>query len=329
MTRGNPSGLRGPRARWWIIGVTVFLVVDVALVWWALSATGRSGRVAADPLPLTSFAPAPTVKPATATATPSATPSPRPTVVPLTLETYARRLVPIDGSLAWRVGTVACTGPLAIESSSDGGATWTSWSTGEDVWGVREIVGYTGDSSMVGIIASVAGDCHPEYRMSFTGGEFWGPYPEEQPDLAVIDPADPSVIEDAAGAVASPCGAVSEFAEGPAGVGLLCTSTDVRLAPPDFGSWTTVTIEGAPVAITTSGDGYLVASRRDPACPDGLRLSSVGGDASVVPGMCLAAYADETAPVTLATAPDGAIWLWVGDRVGVSEDGGSSWTGLG
>lgn len=314
------------RRAWWIVGLAAFLLLDAALIWWAVSA-GRGAEVDAEPLPLSAFAPAPTPRPATAAARPTPTPTPTPTLEPIVLEPFARRIVPLDAAQAWRVAGMGCGGPTAIEWSEDGGASWTAWSTGEDVWGIREIVGFNGDPSTVGIIASLAGDCRPEYRISFTGGEFWASYPDEQPDTIVIDPADPSVLLAAGAGVGSPCGAVSEFAVSATGVGVLCTSTELRIAPADLSAWVPVSVVGSAVAITNAGDGYLAAARRDPAC-SGVRLSLVGADASVAAGACLPGEVDAAQPVALATAVDGAIWLWVGERVGVSNDGGTTWTGI-
>lgn len=328
MTRGGTTGLRGSNRRWWIAGLVAFVVVDIALIWSALDAVGHGRGSASEPIPISSFAPAPSSSPASRA--PGATPTPTPTQAPIVLETMARRLVPIDADGAWRVATVACGGPVSIESTGDGGASWTAWPTGDDVAGVRDIVGYTGDSSMVGIIASLAGDCRAEYRISFTGGEFWGSYPDEQPtESVVIDPGLPGVLIGPAGGVASPCGEVSEFAVSASGAAVLCVTTDVLMGPMDLSAWTPVAVRGAVVAITNAGDGYVIAARRDSECVDGLRLSVLGADGSVTPGICMLGYNDEAVPVTLASAPDGALWIWVGDRVGVSSDGGASWAGLG
>ncbi|MBO9578331.1 MAG: hypothetical protein J7480_06125 [Microbacteriaceae bacterium] len=315
------------RTKWWLIGLAAFLVLDAALVWWAVS--GRDGGVdrSQEALPLSAFGPAPTAAPATSAPRPATTSTP--TQPPIGLEAHARRIVPVDSSIAWRVGTVACGGPVAIEETSDGGASWVAAPTGDDVAGVRDITVYTGDTSMVGILASLAGDCRPEYRLSYTAGEFWTAAPEETPSVTTVDPVGAATLSGPGGSVASPCGDVSEFAEDAGGIAILCTSTELRVGPADLSTWTPVALPGAAVAVTAAGDGFLAAARRDPDCVGGLRLSAFIPDGTVQPGHCLAGYADESVPVTLATAPDGALWLWAGDRVGVSVDGGASWTGLG
>ena len=313
-----------PGLRWLVVGVAAFILIDAALVWWALSAA-RGTTAQATPLPMSAFAPAPTSRPATPVSRPA--PTPTPTLAPIVLEPMARRIVPLSADQAWRTSSVACGAPTTIDWTGDGGATWTSWSAGDDVWGVSEIVGYTGDPSMVGIVAMVAGDCRQEYRISFTSGEFWAPYPGDQPDTVTIDPADAATLRGPVGAVGSPCGPVSEFALGTTSVGILCTSTDVRVGPLDMSSWGAVAVSGSTVAITASGDGFLVAARRDPACIDGVQLSRIGTDGALAPGVCLPGQADQTVPVALGTADDGSIWLWIGELVRVSSDGGTTWTG--
>jgi len=326
MTGQRRAAASGRRWRWWAIGIVAFLAVDVALVWWALAATSRSAAETAEPLPLSAFAPAPTPKPATARAV--STPTPTPTPEPLVLESMARQLQPIDGSRAWRSASTACAGPSTIEWTEDGGASWTAWSAGDDVAGILGIVSYD-DASVVGIVAMLGGDCRAEYRMSYTAGEFWGAYPDEQPEFALVDPASRAAVLTSAGPITSPCGEISELAETPAGLAVLCTSTALTVTSPDLASSMPVALEGQAVAVTQAGDGYLVAARRDPGCAGGLELSRVGVDGSVAPAVCLPGFADETAPVTLAAAADGTLWLWAGDRVGVSGDGGASWAGLG
>ncbi|HWL01452.1 MAG TPA: hypothetical protein VNQ52_03660 [Microbacteriaceae bacterium] len=326
MTGPRRAAASGHRWRWWAIGIAAFLAVDVALVWWALAVTSRSAAETAEPLPLSAFAPAPTPKPATARAV--STPTPTPTPEPLVLESMARQLQPIDGARAWRTASTACAGPSTIEWTEDGGASWTAWSAGDDVAGILGIVSYD-DASVVGIVAMLGGDCRAEYRMSYTAGEFWGAYPDEQPQFALIDPASRAAVLTAAGPVASPCGEISELAEGAGGIAVLCTTTELVVGPEELSSAAPVSLAGQAVAVTQTGDGYLVAARRDPGCADGLQLSRVGADAAVAPVVCLSGHTDETAPVTLAAATDGTLWLWAGDRVGVSGDGGASWTGLG
>jgi hypothetical protein len=314
------------RRTWWIVGVAAFIAIDIVLIGWALGAGQRPASSSAAALPMASFAPAPTARPASAS--PSVTPTPTPTLDPVVLEPMARRIVPIDASRAWRTSTVGCVGGASIDWTEDGGATWTNWPVGDDVAGVGDIVAFD-DASMVGVIASLAGDCRTEYRLSFTGGEFWAAYPGEQPDAPTIDALSGAAIVTSSGASASPCGPISEFAGAGGGAAVLCTSTAVAIAPAGLGSWTPIDTGAAAVAITNQGDGYLVASVRDPACVDGLQFSSIGQDGAMTRGACLAGVGDPTTPVTLGTALNDEIWLWLGDRVGVSTDGGTSWAGLG
>lgn len=327
MIRHADNDDQAGRWRWWAVGIAAFLVIDALLVWWALDATGRSSADAAEPLPLSAFAPAPTPKPATArpASTPTPTPAPEP---PLALEAMARQLQPLDGSRAWRTASTGCAGPATIDWTEDGGATWEAWSAGEDVAGILGIVSYD-DANVVGIVATVAGDCRVEYRMSYTAGEFWGAYPDEQPQFALVDPASRAAVLTASGPAPSPCGEISELAEISGGLAVLCTTTQVVIGPADLSSSSPVPIEGQAVAITQAGEGYLVASRRDPGCVGGLKLSRIAAEGSVTAGVCLGGFADEAVPVTLAAATDGTLWLWAGDRVGISSDGGASWTGLG
>jgi len=326
MRAREPRPAAPGRRRWWLVGLGAFLVLDVLLVWLAVDAAGRTSDSERTALPITAFAPPPPAAPASppAGATPTPTPTPGP---PLVLEPTARQLQPLDAERAWRTSMTACGSGGVIEWTEDAGASWVPWSAGGDVVGILGLVSYAG-ADIVGVVAMVGGACETEYRMSYTAGEFWGAFPDQEPAFALVDPSG-TAVRTTSGTVPSPCGTVSEIAEVPGGLGVLCTSADLVVGDPGLGAVAPVALAGRAVAIAPSGDALLAASRRDPGCADGIQLQRVGLDGAVAPGVCLPGHPDEAQPVTLGVAPDGAVWLWAGDRVGVSADGGASWRGLG
>ncbi len=109
---------------------------------------------------------------------------------------------------------------------------------------------------------------------------------------------------------------------------IVCTDAVLYTSPADhLAAWVAPVLPGAAVGAVPSGDGYLVALRRDADCP-GLALVSLPASGDVQPIACLGSLTDETQPVALGTSLDGTLWLWVGDAIGSSTDGGTTWNGL-
>lgn len=320
----NP--LRERRPLWIAVGLAAFLLVDVVLIVWAIQAT-RTHAVLDEPLPMQSFAPAPTAAPPSrpaVTETPTPTPTPEPP--PLVLAALPRLIEPVDATSAWRTSTTSCAGGQAvIEHTDDGGATWVAFGLAPDVAGLVAIEAYA-EAATVGATAALVGDCRAEYRMSFTSGEFWASYPDEQPDVPIVDPVDRGDLITPGERIDTPCAEIAHAAPLAEGVAVVCTDAGLRVSP-DRVAWQDVTMTGAAVAVTDADGSYIAALRRVPECADGIAIVRVGTDATTAPLACLPAAPPETDPVAIGSALDGALWLWAGERVAVSTDGGVTWSG--
>jgi hypothetical protein len=286
----------------------VLAVATIALVW---AASGRQAAVSGDvtAIPIPEFTP-----------TGTATPAP-----PLVLAPRARLIVPVDADTAWRTSTLACVsgGEAAIELSIDRGATWTAHPLREvDAAAILAIDPIDSDVT-VGVVSQSSDDCTVGYDISFTGGEFWRNEPDEVFDLPYAVPGESQVV---AGTARYPvgCATPSDFAVRTGSeAAVLCDDAVLRLTADGAVTWQHPETEASVLAVTTIDRGYLIAQARHQDCT-GIRLLVVrSSDGGQEPLACLAAF-DETTPIALAVLGDD-VWAWIGDQVGVSDDGGITW----
>ncbi|MEF2978748.1 hypothetical protein [Subtercola sp. YIM 133946] len=78
-------------------------------------------------------------------------------------------------------------------------------------------------------------------------------------------------------------------------------------------------------AITPDGSGFTIAVFGDPSC-SGLSIRTLPSATSAVGESVVGCLAGVTSPAPIALAQTGAtVWLWAGDRIYISPDGGATW----
>jgi len=293
--------------------LVALLVVDVVLVAFALRPSDApdagSVQVTLDE---------PTVEPSdpeSPLATPTeSTPEPPPSAVPL-----GRLIDASSATEAWRLTKGACPdGGGSVQRTSDGGATWDDVDTGAEAF-VRLRARGPADAFVVAVTGE---GCEPAF-LATSDGETWGELPGSLDDAWYIEPADATAVHSPAGAMAGPC-------EGPvvdlAGVtstraGALCDDGRVFTTDDGAASWAVrVAVPGA-VALTDAGDGYLVGVLAAAGCP-GVQVVAAGEGTAEALG-CSSAAA-EPGSVDVAAVGE-SVWVWAGDAVQVSTDGGRTW----
>lgn len=293
---------------WAIIGIAAFLLIDVALVAWALTATHPD--VSAKPGPIPTF----TNRPATPTATPTPTPPPAPTT-----QAAPRLLIAVSATEAYRATPGACTGADTVfEKSTDAGATWQASNTGQYKFHTMLTLSGASDTQISAVVGAGT-NCAIGAYSSFTGGQFWQEYPNNLASANYIDPADRSKIHTGGAAQSAPCPAALQLASSANSTAVLCADTVFTRA--GDGTWASAPLSGV-LALAASDSGYTLAVAGVAGCP-GVSIQSlaVGGAPTVVG--CAAAVT-EPAGVTLAQQGQN-LWLWSGDTVSVSTTAGATW----
>ena len=259
---------------------------------------------------------------------PSATPipsTPAATAAPVAVAVPTRAIGALDGQNAVRAVSTNCPDQTTVEVTADGGATWSP-AEPSTLATVQSIV--QGADAFIGMIGLGIEGCAPAYERSFTDGAAWEDAPNELGASWYLDPADRASLHSPTGTVTAPCAvAVQVAALDDASAAVLCEDATVHGTADGGASWgDPVAVPGAS-AISVGGSGYRVAVINANACV-GTQLAEMTAEGAVLevgtPGTCLAATV-AMGEVVLATGDDGATWVWAGDVVARSQDGGVSW----
>lgn len=315
---------RGQRARTRrrlaVVGIGAFVLVDLALV--AVALTSEPAGLAADRGPV--------ALPSSVASEQAATPTPTPTATaPALAVAPTRALSAVDAETAWRsqAGTCAPDGTgdaLVLESTTSGGDTWsaTSVSTEASLVGVDRLQATAADT--VFVVGPAGAGCTPSFAQTFTGGAEFRDYPDRLGAAWFVSRTSTSTVHSPAGDRPAPCAVIDLAVAGDARAAVLCGDGTVHRTVDGASTWDAGTaVEGA-VAVTSGADGYLVAASDVAGC-DGVAISSVVDSAvTAAPLGCAPAAIDAPGAVAVSAAA-GSLWLWAGDAVLVSTDGGSTW----
>jgi len=296
-----------------LVGLALFLIVDVILVGLALTAN-RAPTADRTPRPLVTF-----------NSTPQPAPSPGASAEPTdaTAVDGKRFITTIDGQTLWRATAGACASASAVvERSVDAGATWAplatnafdlrqvlALTTGED--GELEIIGATGDACAVGGFSSE------------DAGDTWAPDAALPGEVGYLTPDDNAAVVSGQG-VGLPCPAVDVLSSTSTRTVAACAAVLAEWNPA-AGTWGATPYAGVH-GLATEGDRLMFVARGVPGCNGLGALTTTGIPAPFANASLVgcAEGADVTAPAALAIAGTGA-WLWVGDTVLRSGDGGVTW----
>ena len=319
---------RGTRAtrrrRLALVGIGVFVLVDLALVALALTRepAGLSSDDAAAVRP-SSAASAP------ATTEPAPTPTPTPTAAPESAPT-TRSLSAVDGTRAWRADAGTCTpgseATVAVESTSTGGDSWVASpvTTSGELHGIDRVQVTGADT--VFVIGPAGAECTTAFAQTFSAGSAFRDYPERLAVSWYVSRDDRATVHSPAGDRPAPCAAVVDVAVvSDAQAAVLCSDQRLFRTADGAASWDA----GTPVAgaaAVASGDGsYVVAASGASDCAGtGISSTGVAAGSPVEPIGCAPASVTTPGAVALSEAA-GSVWLWAGDDVSVSRDGGRTW----
>ncbi|MFB9957705.1 hypothetical protein [Agromyces bracchium] len=280
--------------------------------------------------------------PSTAGSTPGAAPSSTGDAVvesddPSTLEEPAestpaavapgRVITALDASFAVRAVSTTCPAPTAVEVSSDAGANWRAIPA--DPVSAAQRVDWDGDSYLA-VLGSASDGCASTFDLTWTAGDDWDSAPDELTAEWFVDPGDRATVHSPTGAQPAPCRAVLQLAasDDDASAAALCDDATVHATVDGGQTWLAAgPIAGAGAIGAGDAGVFRVAVIDQTGCTGAQlgELSVVDGTAVLgALGACLAAAVPAGA-VAVDTATDGSTWVWAGDVIGRSTDGGLSW----
>jgi hypothetical protein len=306
--------------RWTLIGVIAFVAVDIVLIVWAVVAVRTPPH---DPPAHSATSLTTPASTATRMSTPKATATSTP--VPAAVAP-TRVLGALDANTAWRAQTGACPATKAsLQLTTDGGKTWKA----------SDAAGPTGASSPLRILVTGSAEasvvalngqgCAPEFIRTYVAGDNWAAYPDQLNGTWFANPRTASTVHSPNGDVKTPCAAVVGLAvRDSSHAAVLCSDHSVYRTADTGGNWgPALTVPGA-VAITDSGDGYVVAAAGAPTCAGVVTSSFNATSGAAKTGGCFASGAPIAGAVALSNG-GGTLWAWVGGRIAHSGDGGATW----
>ena len=297
-----------------LVGIVALLILDVVLVYLALTAHGTaSGSADAG------GSPASTPPPSQPPPGEQSGEEPDDGEPEFEFTPLRRLLAPAGNTIAWRATTEDCESPMVVQRTGDGGATWVDYPIQSD--GGRGILALAAvDETGLRAVAGVGEDCDPVQLESFTSGQFWQPAAEAA-DLWHVPPLDPGVLIAPAGAVTAPCGPVSALAwRSNDEAAVACADGSLFLTADSGATWVDAGAGPGVAAVAAADDGYTVARVGDESC-DGLRIAALDAEGTA-PISCVSS--GSSTDVAMA-AGGGALWIWAGDEVLVSVDDGLTW----
>lgn len=308
------------RRRLLIAGLAMFLLFDVALVFYALTTHDPSAKAGT------------VVEPAETTPTPAEpAPTEQPGVEPvettaLTSLPPTRILTALDASTLWRATSGDCPVVAAIpELSTDAGDTWAERDASADTDSSSVLSIYVNSESEASMVTLTAEDCAPQRVTTFVAGDQWQEYPDRVGADWFVDPADRATVHSPAGSFAAPCSSVIALAPRTDSTAALLCSDGTLFRTSDgaetFGPG--VALPGA-ANLTVSDDGYIIVATDQADCTGAqLLATSEEPDGELTPGGC---REEAVTPGEVAvSSADGLVWLWAGDVVSSSSDGGTTW----
>jgi len=312
------------RKRYLIAGLAAFLIIDIGLVAFALNRP-RVEPEAAPERPV-SAAQGETDVPSP---TPTAEAAPPATDIPQTL-TPTRVLAARDGSLAWRATTGPCGAPALPELTTDAGATWKA-TTATGPTGVVSLQSIVIEGQQVAsMIGQDAADCSVTLVRTFVSGNDYAEYPADLANNWFIDPLDHARVHSPAGDAAAPCANASSLAaRSTAAAAVLCSDGTIFSTSDGATTWNSVPAPEGIMAVTSAEEGYLYAQVGDDSCA-GVQVgyfSAGPAGSAVVPRACVpnAQTPDALAGNIALAGGESSVWMWAGDVMARSVDGGGIW----
>lgn len=245
---------------------------------------------------------------------------------PLQPEPTQRLLWAVSEREAWRAAVGACDVPGSLERTTDAGVTWAAQPVQ-----VSPIARLKASSAADVFAIGGGADCAPTFRFSENSGQTWVTANNELPGSWYLLPASRAAlaaeVHGPRGTAPAPCpsGVVDLAGLDTNRAALLCTDGAFYSTDDGGASWSQEGATAQALAIAPTADGYLIGAVRE-AC-EGLAVLSVGNDGTGLDAeapVCAPVSAPVPGQVALAAAGPN-LWVWSGDALVRSGDGGLTW----
>ena len=262
----------------------------------------------------------PEPSPSPTTPTPSAESSSK--VEPEVIPTKSL-LLAVSARAAWRASVGDCQTSGTVERSTDGGKTWTSVVKS----GLAPVVRLGVEGDNVYTVGGAGQACSTRYTAYTTDGSVVATI-DNPSNLWFPKPKDRDEIHGPANNKATPCAAghvvgMSSLTVSDALV--ICTDGSSMVTSDSGQSWEKAAKLPGTMAVGTGGGRYWIAGTT--AKCDGISIRSLafsGGEMTPSRSRC-APTPEVIAGEVALDVSENTIWLWAGQKVQTSSDGGQNW----
>ena len=252
-----------------------------------------------------------------------ATPAPEPV---LTVPALSRVLGVQDNDVAYRATSGACPeAGFTVETTDDGGASWKVNGDGAEMGLSSPSRILTGADGYVNVVAQNASNCAEiVVAQSYGYGDYWEAVTGGANLTWHLDPTNAATaFVPQVGSVALPCEAARISSLSATAASVLCNDTRLATTSDSGANWTVSEAFPGAEAVAATADAYLVAQTGTADCA-GTLLSRVNPGHAVESSACVGDAASVGSTAVAANA-GGVAWLWAGDSIWRSTDGGISW----
>lgn len=231
-----------------------------------------------------------------------------------------------NADVAYRAVTGPCpaTGGV-VEVTADGGASWVPYDLApyNTVSAVQRI--FSGEDGAAGVVTLNADNCAELLLLETVSlGDTWQSNPAGTDALWMLDPADPSVLRvPNADPVQLPCVGARLAVGTETSLAVLCENTAIAISSDAGANWRMSDPFPGAAAITGIGQTFYLTQTGQADC-DGTLVLALGPDFVPTVSSCVlgGGSPSETA---ISAAIGGSLWLWSGNQVVKSLDGGANW----
>lgn len=227
-----------------------------------------------------------------------------------------RLLSVVSEAVAWRSEGGSCDDRGSLELSMDGGETWGAAYPADEQLG-RPLWLSGADYTAVQSVIASGPDCELSGVRTFDSGASWERQEQVVTNSAMVDPTDSSVLVWGGEDIAGPCESMSKVAVTGGVASVVCDDGSLWSVSSDSTDWTELEVQGT-IALAAS-DRRWVAATESPEC-NGLGLVELDESSTE---LLACAPAEPDSDTALDMAGD-TLWLWAGDEVLISSDGGST-----
>ena len=296
-----------------VVGLVLLLVVDAAVVGWALwprgGAEGAGATAPTGPAPSDGVSPSPS-------------PSPTPTPTAMVAAPLSRFVVALSSTEAWFTTVGSCGTPGTGATTVDGGKTWTAFTAPGTLTRVKP------SSGTAAFVIGGDKDCDLRLWTTADGGETWSD-PGSAAKGWARNPLKAVEVHSPRDEMVTPCGdaQVLDFsADGGSRATALCTGGLLRATTDNGDTWADVLTSKAAVSVSGRADGTGVIALVDSECA-GVVVQPYAGT-QLGKGDCVQKAVPVSGRTSVSTSGR-AVWLLAGKDVWTTKELGSDWTAAG